>query len=65
MESESTKNSHDKPRDVTAFTGWGTIAGAAVGLAIGLFTRHWLGWTVGLALAGWIAGAFIDRAQRN
>ena len=57
---ESKKN---KPDHVSAFTGWGLIGGAALGVAVGIFTRHWLAWTIGVAVIGWIVGALIDRSR--
>lgn len=52
-----------KPDNVSAFTGWGLVGGAALGLAVGLLTLHWLAWTIGVAVVGWIAGALIDRSR--
>ena len=57
---ESKKN---KPDNVSAFTGWGLVGGAVLGVVIGLFTRHWLAWTIGVAFIGWIIGALIDRSR--
>lgn len=57
---KSKKNNSD---NLSAFTGWGIFGGSALGLAVGLFTHHWLAWTLGVAVIGWIAGAFIDRSR--
>lgn len=61
---DSNKNSPQPPKhEAGAFSGWGTFAGAGVGLVLGLFAGHWLAWAASFAFVGWISGAMIDRSR--
>lgn len=43
---------------------WGVLVGGAVGLIVGLLTKHWIAWSVALGAIGFIVGAFLDRRRR-
>lgn len=65
MDLLNTSSSRQPQPDPTAFAGWGGLVAAVLGLIIGLFTRHWAGWTVGLGLVGYFVGAIVDRSRLN
>lgn len=52
------------PRDPSAFAGWGALILGALGLIVGLFTRHWIAWTCVAGCVGYFGGAIVDRAKR-
>ena len=59
----SKNSSPSSTNEPTSFIGWGTLIGAGLGLGIGLFTRHWIQWTLAIGILGWLVGALIDRSR--
>jgi hypothetical protein len=66
MDSASNKSAGKNPpaNEPTAYSVWGTLAGAIVGLIIGLATNHWLAWSLMVGTVGLTIGALIDRSRR-
>lgn len=57
------KKQPDRPEH-GSYAAWGALLGAMLGLILGQFTQHWLAWTIIIASACLITGAFIDRMRR-
>lgn len=66
MDSSSNKPETKQPdgSNPTAYGAWGALAGAAIGLIVGLCTRHWLAWALLIGSIGMVIGGLVDRSRR-
>ncbi|MFA5056710.1 MAG: hypothetical protein WC485_01235 [Opitutaceae bacterium] len=67
MKSSLPKSVPDKtgqPHESGALAGWGLVIGAVVGMSLGWLIGHALIAGIFSGTAGWLIGAFIERARK-
>lgn len=63
MNSDKNSGKHNS-NEPHSFMAWGCLAGAILGVGVGLFAGHAVFWAIVAGTVGLMAGAVIDRSRR-